>query len=551
VKASAHMPRWQLLLAGAGLVLAGAGACGDDSQGECSRDDQCAADSACVSHVCVARMGPEPQRWNLEVAPKLETAYAARELPELPLARDRVTLEVDREVAMSVRIGRQAYEPADMPSSVHVVLSVASTISGRRGLQFEGDGVSTGAGQPYEAKVALPLALIGRSARMTVVPLAPLDRWMPPWALELLVAESSSIALPGPGGTLTLEGSVEAPPSTSLESAPYDGRLFIRDRLVSNVARTDPTGKLLLRVQRSVAQGAAEMRLELGPSDRAQALATVAARIAPGQTNLPSLRIPPFPTPVGFVIPVMAADDGSRVTGAAVRFATVIESGSNGETRYVRVAQTGADGNAAIPLVPGSTGQTRDYVVTVIPPADSALGALCLATYSVGSAVTESPRVGAVIGLPRRVVARGRLLSSKGRPAAMVLVRATRQGNLFKPECGGDLASPPTETMSDASGRYRLMLDPGDYRLEYVPPRGAALPMMVEERVSVVEPLDREVTLPEPVLVEGRVVGPGGEAVGDAEVRAFGKDAAGDIQLQGLASSGPDGVFRLVLPRRF
>jgi hypothetical protein len=524
--------------------------CGSDDPGECSRDGHCPAGSACVSHLCVARLGPD-QRWSLEVAPKLETPYAIRELPDQALSAAPVVLEVDRQVSMKASIGRQAYEPGDMPSSVHVVLSVASTIPGRRSLQFEGDGVSTGAGQPYEAKVALPHALLGRPGRMTVVPLAPLDRWMPPWLLDVTVAESSAIALPGTEDTLTLEGSVDAAPPTGADPVPYDGRLFIRDRLISNIARTDPAGKLLLRVQKSVAQGAPEMRLELGPADRAQPVATVAARIAPGQTNLPSLRIPPFPAPVGFVIPVVAVDDGSKVTGAAVRFATVIESGSSGETRYVRVAQTGTDGNATIPLIPGSTGQTRDYVVTVVPPATSELGALCLATYPVGSAVTDPPRVAAVIALPRRVEARGRLLSSKGKPAPLVRVRATRQGDLFKPECGGELASPPAEATSDAGGRYRLVLDPGDYRLEYIPPRGAGLPMFTEERVVVRQPAEREVVLPEAVLVEGRVAGPSGEAVGDAEVRAFGKDTAGDVQLQGVASSGPDGAFRLVLPRRF
>ena len=193
--------------------LAAAGACGADDEGECSRDGQCAAGSACVSHACVARIGPEAQRWSLEVAPKLETPYAVRELPE-----SRCWARAGPAGGRPRGLDERPHRPPglraapSMPSSVHVVLSVASTIPGRRGLQFEGDGVSTGAGQPYEAKVALPSAVLGRPGQLMVVPLAPLDRWMPPWVLDVTVTESTAVALPGAEDTLTLEGSVDAAP---------------------------------------------------------------------------------------------------------------------------------------------------------------------------------------------------------------------------------------------------------------------------------------------------------------------------------------------------
>ena len=142
----------------------------------------------------------------------------------------------------------------------------------------------------------------------------------------------------------------------------------------------------------------------------------------------------------------------------------------------------------------------------------------------------------------------GVLTQANGDAAGAVTVRATRRGDLFKEECLGDLASPPAETRTSALGAYRLLLDPGDYRLDFQPDRGTALPHHVEENVPLPASALHNVVLPPPVMVEGRVTSPEGVALSKAEIRVFGAGPEAGAQLRGVATTGADGRFRLVLP---
>jgi hypothetical protein len=146
------------------------------------------------------------------------------------------------------------------------------------------------------------------------------------------------------------------------------------------------------------------------------------------------------------------------------------------------------------------------------------------------------------------VLLQGTLAWPGGAPAAGVRVRATRQGELFKEECLGELASPPAEARTDSRGWYRLPLDPGEYRLEYEPDRGTALPVTVEPRLSIGEDVTRDVTLAAPVLAEGRVLSPEGAPLGKAEIRVYAPGDTGASQPRAVATSAADGHFRLVLP---
>src|SRR4029453_17704594 len=78
-----------------------------------------------------------------------------------------------------------------------------------------------------------------------------------------------------------------------------------------------------------------------------------------------------------------------------------------------------------------------------------------------------------------------------------------------------------------ADGRYRLLLDPGRYRLEYEPPMGRAASFFVENDVLIDKRLQRAVQLPDGVLATGGVAAPTGDGVAACEVRIFGQPLEG------------------------
>src|SRR5439155_25569802 len=101
-----------------------------------------------------------------------------------------------------------------------------------------------------------------------------------------------------------------------------------------------------------------------------------------------------------------------------------------------------------------------------------------------------------------------------------------------------------------SDGRYRLLLDPGRYRIEYEPPMGSASALFVEPEVVVDKRLERGVQLPGGVLATGVVSAPGGEGVVGCEVRVFGAPKDGQApELRARTRTVTDGHFSIVLPK--
>ena len=322
----------------------------------------------------------------------------------------------------------------------------------------------------------------------------------------------------------------------------------MRDRLVSNVARTDPAGKLApARAEerrpgrRRDAAGAGARRP--GPGPRHRGGPDRAGADQPAQPAHPARSRRRLASSFRWSRPTTER----RVTGATVRFATVIEAGISGETRYVRVAQTGADGNATIPLHPGldrADARLRGHGGSARRPRSWARSAW--PTYSVGSAVTDAPRVGAVIALPRRVEARGRLLSAK-RPAGGRWSGCGPPGRAIcsSRSAAGTWPLPRPRPSATALVATGWLLDPGDYRLEYLPAAGAALPMLIEERVAVRRsPSTGRSPCPRRCWSRGGWWRPAGEPVADSEVRAFGTERRpATYSCRAWPPSGPDGAL--------
>jgi hypothetical protein len=529
-------------------------ACEEPDQAECREDAHCAPGAGCVFETCVPRLGSEPQAWSVEVAPASQSQFAPREFPEFSFADTPVSLSVDHKASLTVllEIKDRTLVAGETPTSVHVVASVPSRIAGRGRLQVQGDASNAKVYEPYDLSLSIPAEWLGSSSRLSVVPRPPLDRAMPPWLLDVTLGPNATLAVPLPttADTIVIEGRLES--FAEMPESGYVARARRGDRLVSNVGETDQNGQFRLKVQKGLVGADLEgVSLELGPADGTKPLPILLVpRLDPSTPNLGTLRLPPPQSPETYQIPVIDAEKKQPVVGATVRFTTSLPGASGGEALYVRVGQTDASGIAAIPLIPGSGGKLREYTVKVVPPKDAPFAAHCVEAYGVAASRGGTPVFGASIELPRKVVLSGRILLADGRAARGLRLNATRQGELFEEKCGSELVSPPSGASTDSDGRFRLLLEPGEYRIEYEPPPGAPVPLYLEESVVVPDAAYREIHLPAPVLVEGRVISPDGAPVPDGEVRVFERGPSGRAQVRGLALSGPDGRFRLILPRR-
>ena len=496
---------------------------------------------------CVARI-VAPSVWSLDVVPDPQSPLTTREWPGFTFTRDPATLMVDRKVGMATTLTRSYTDAGMTATSVHLVLGVASSVAGRRELQFEADAVNTGLNTPYETTLRVPERLLGSSARLWVAPRAPLSRQMCPWQFDVTVEARRTLALPGPEDTLEMEGVLLTAEGTPISD--YDARVVLGGRLASNLARTDAAGKFVLRVQRSLAaQVPGPLAVELAPADGGPPRPTLLVEVPPGQVTLGTLRLPAYSPAVPLVVPVTEALTDRPVAGATVQMQTTLPGAVGGVARYIRTAQTGADGRATLPVLlpPASVAPGLNYLVKVVPPASAETSARCLPGYAVGPA-TDVPQVGPPVSLARKVVLQGILDPGQRRSGPGRDRAGHPAGDLFREECLGDLASPPAETRTSAQGAYRLLLDPGEYRMDFQPDRGTALPYHVEETVPLLADAVRNVQLAPPVVVEGQVTSPEGVALSKAEVRVFGAGAEAGSPLRGVATTGSDGRFRLVLP---
>jgi hypothetical protein len=255
-----------------------------------------------------------------------------------------------------------------------------------------------------------------------------------------------------------------------------------------------------------------------------------------------------------FSVPIVSAPEAGqevRIAGARVRFQTTLPGASGGATAtFAREAQTDGGGVALVPLLPGEAERPRFYDVRVIPPDRSDYAARCVAGYGVASGTSGMIRVGASIALPRRPQLAGRVTDSDARVVEGVRIRATRvvMGGPQEVDerCEAELLSPPSFATSEADGRYRLALDPGEYRLELEPPMGSPHPLHALDAVVVRSPVVLDVTLPLGRVIEARTVAPDGTSLPGAVVRLFevlGSRAV--LRGQGLADA--TGRARLVV----
>lgn len=532
--------------------LAACGQVTDPKGSGCKKDGDCASGSACVVGACVPRIQGAPQTWALEVVPRSESPWAATENPAVTFTSDPAQLRVEGKTVVTGEI--KEIDPMLTGASMRVVLSLASSI-GKSERVFEAEARPGPDKSVLSFLINVPVSAVGRPARLTLFPAPPLDQSLPVWSFELpTLGPSIALEVPKSNEVWLIEGVLQD--EMEQAKAGYVARALVGERLVSNVVKTNAQGRFQLRVPNAPVNGVSvdQVRVELAPADPMQVAPRIETTLMAMKLNLGVLRLPPVPKAQALDIPVTIQGRADRkLPGVTLRFSAELPNAFGGKALLVREYQTDKDGVAHVSLLPGNAGTTRDYAVTVLPPANSEFAARCHPAYSVATLPPGQARVGASIELGTKQELRGTVNDSGGAAQSGVIMTATLLGAADTQVCGVDkmVVPPPATVTTGLDGGYRLLLDPGRYRIEYEPPMGSATTLFLEENVLVDRSLQRsKIVLPSGVVATGLVKDSHGEGVMGAEVRIFGTPRAGRApELRARTRTTADGAFMIVLPQ--
>jgi len=515
---------------------------------DCQIDKDCPEGHACTGGGCLPK-GTGAATWAVELLPKAGSSWARTDSFPIAFAQDDATLSAEPRASIAGRVQVGDPAKADSGAGARVIVSLPSLIPGRPDLQFEAESPAARAVNQAAFALSIPASALGRFAAVRVIPSPPADESIPPFNLvDRLLSASLVITFPSAAELVQLDGTL-----VSAIGAPAPGftaRAFRRGAAVSTVKQTDASGVFRLAAapgQRST-ELLGDMTIELHPADRLSGepmLVTWPFSVLRSK-SLGELRLPAFSKPDIFRFQVAGRDGAmTPISGASVRFRTVLDDAVGGTAVYRREAITDAAGYVQVPLLSGIADKAREYDVAVIPPSTSSFALRCIPRF----AVTSGGGTGLTIQLSPKVGLRGRVYRSDGAPAAGVTILATRLAADAGESCSGEAAaSPPVSTTTDSTGYYQLRLDPGVHRLEHEPAKGAPMPRMTEEAVTVVdEDTEHEVVLPPGGIVDGSAVGPDGSPLPSAEIRIY-QILPSTASLAGHTQSGADGRFRVVLP---
>ena len=110
-----------------------------------------------------------------------------------------------------------------------------------------------------------------------------------------------------------------------------------------------------------------------------------------------------------------------------------------------------------------------------------------------------------------------------------------------------------TSVITDATGAFKLALDPGQYQFDYNPPAGSPAPRWTEDyEVKVDGGAERTVHLPAPALFEGDVKDALGQPLQSTTIRIFEPHTSMDGSVSpptciGQTQSDADGHFRAIV----
>jgi hypothetical protein len=264
-------------------------------------------------------------------------------------------------------------------------------------------------------------------------------------------------------------------------------RIVLRRRLTLHVPLAPPSGApALASVEVSVRSGTSTSWRDMAVRDGVLTL-ELAAGVEEVRVSAPGylpLRIDSFPPPgTETTSSPIALDPGASLT-FEVR---------NGKGKPVAGAQVSVSS-----LQTGRTDAKGKVTISGLPLGDGLHASVRAEGYDqrdlAGLTPDRRDPIRVRLEEVRRVDLEGRLLYEDGLPAGMVrvVVHALREGGEESPE---------TSVYADAAGRFRMTLEPGDYRVDLTPPRyemGESDRRWFTVSPSPDEPRTVEFTLPRP-----------------------------------------------------
>jgi Carboxypeptidase regulatory-like domain len=492
------------------LAAIGAGACAGSADSATQSSTGSGGNSGCLTSDCVPQLSGS-KTWAIEIDPPSTSAAALTELLGVDWGAGPVMLTADAQTMVAANF--QAATGGTVPSMANVALTFSPQIGGRPDLTFEASAVGTATGAA-SATLSVPLAAVGRTAALQLIPLSPSDQQSPPLSFPVSVAET----LPPetlPASYQSMGGTLLSAFMTPLAST-FVARAFQSGALVSNAPLTGSDGTFQLLLGTLAPTGS--VTVELTPQDQGGPDPWyTSAPLAPG-TNLGQIVLPTYSSPNAFKITVDAADNSNALVGGAlVQAQAIVGSNPAGTTDFLGTGTTAADGTVNLSLLPGTATTPLLYQLTVIPPASSTYATQCLPPVGViAGGTAAAPANLLTVGLSRRPMLSGTVTTASGTPVANVAITATAE-----PASSGSCPAVSASGKADANGNFNLPLDPGTYQLDFDPPAGSSAPRLTRLAVNVPAQVPYDVTLPAAALVQGTVYGPDQAPLPFATVRIF------------------------------
>lgn len=336
---------------------------------------------------------------------------------------------------------------------------------------------------------------------------------------------------------------------------------------VSTVAVTDADGSYSLQLSDELA-GKVLVRAE-PPADRKGTATLEIGGVDPSaaddvEFHLPLAERAPVPLP----ITVKGRDSGGQLgpaDGISVRLRYELVEG-NQTSRYDVEGTTNGSGLVTLTTVPGVAGTDWTYRLSMLPPADSRLGAVYDSPLVVGAGGAP------VVEMPNRVSITGVLLD--GTRAMKGVTLSARPSRTFlqsldasKRTFVGEIAA--TTATTSKTGEFVVWADqqiagvPARYSITLQPPDGELVPSWTHAEEIVVPSEPPGLTTVnagtlyavDSANVHGFITNPGGRPVAKARVLIYKvdtsclSDCAGTAQLIGRGVSDDDGEVRIALPK--